>query len=267
MLRFIRVCKGEMIKQGQNYYNTWQTYISLVLWPIINSIVTYFIYNTFDLSNLEKYGIDSANSLLIFIFTGTLGYNCFWAMVQSALFMQNERENGTMEIILLSPANRLAMVYGRALGGIIQNIWMFIFFVCVIFILNGTLNLVQIMLLVIAFIILVISAVIWGGLVNAIFLISRDTSFWFDIFDSPMELFSGVKVPIAAFPLICRIVSYIYPLTYCLIIIRSIIINQKVEIGNVIALIGILILVILITILILAFAEYRNRKTGNLQMY
>lgn len=267
MKKKFRVCWGEMFKQSQNYYNTWQTYISLLLWPVFNSFATYYLYQTFDLSTLNKYGIDSLNSLLVFIFIGTMGYNCFWSMVQSALFMQDERKNGTIEIVFLTPANRLAVVYGRALGGILQNVWMFVFFIMVIIFFYRGFNAFSIVLIPIAFLILLVSSVVWGGLINSIFLISRDTDFWFGICDSPMELLSGVKLPVAAFPLVFRVLSYIFPLTYCLAIIRNIFISNKIEMLSIIMLVIVLGGLVFITILILKFAEKNNRKTGNLQLY
>ena len=55
-----------------------------------------------------------------------MSYTCFWSMVQNAWSMANqERKGGTLEITFLSPANRLAMMYGRALGALIQEVWMF----------------------------------------------------------------------------------------------------------------------------------------------
>lgn len=173
----LQVCKGEILKQNQNYYNSWQNYISLGIWPILNSIGTYFMYKSFNLSFLEKYGIDTDSKLIIFIFTGLLGYNCFWSMVQSALFMQNERENGTLEVVFLAPANRMAIVYGRALGGIIQNVWMFSVFSLLIIVVIKGISLEALICIPIGSFLLLTAAVIWGGFINAIFLVSRDVEF------------------------------------------------------------------------------------------
>jgi len=42
--------------------------------------------------------------------------------------MEIERTNGTLEIIFISPSSKLAMMYGRAIGSLFENIWMFFVF-------------------------------------------------------------------------------------------------------------------------------------------
>ena len=71
-------------------------------------------------------GISDSKELLAFLGTGFMSYTCYWSMVQNAWTMANrERKGGTLEITFISPANRLAMMYGRALGALIQEVWMF----------------------------------------------------------------------------------------------------------------------------------------------
>ena len=241
--------------------------MSLLIWPILNAISTYYVYQSFDITLLNKFGITGEESLLIFIFSGIMGYNCFWAMVQSARYIRNERENGTIEMIFLTPANRLAIVYGRAMGGIVQNIWMFLFFITLIGLLYNNLNVVKVIYIVLAFIIMLISSVVWGGLINALFLISRDTDFLFTICDSPMELLSGVRIPINAFPTVIRYISCVFPLTFCLAIIREIFINNCISFYSVGILFSLLITLCVITIIVLQAAERHNRITGGFQLY
>lgn len=264
---YIRVFLGETIKQIHNHYHSWKTYISLLLWPVLTAISTYYVYQTFNIEILQRFGIYSQEDVLIFIFSGTMGYNCFWAMVQSARYIQYERENGTLEVIFLSPANRSAMVYGRAMGGIAQNIWMFIFFIILIGGLYENMSLIKIVYIFLAFVILVLSSVVWGGFINSLFLISRDSSFWFTLFNSPMELLSGVRIPINAFPMIIKNLSCIFPLTFCLNIIREIFIESRISMYNLIALSLVVVLLAVLTEIILHIAEKRNSVNGGFQVY
>lgn len=263
----LRVFLGETIKQIKNHYNSWKTYISLLLWPVLNAISTYYIYETFNINILNRFGIYSQEDVLIFIFSGTMGYNCFWAMVQSARYIQYERENGTMEIIFLSPASRLAMVYGRAMGGIAQNMSMFIFFIILIGFLYEKISLMKIAYICLAFLIIMISSVVWGGFINSLFLISRDSNFWFTFFNSPMELLTGVRIPVRAFPVIIRFISCIFPLTFCLSIIREIFIETAISMINIIVLFFVLAILVLLTKIILHIAERHNCVNGGFQMY
>lgn len=265
MIKFLRTCKAEIIKQNQSYFKGVAVYITTFVWPVINCLIAYFIYSSFDLIKLQKYGINSFNELLVFVFTGFLSYNSFWLMIQGALYIQRERENGTIEITFLSPSSRFAIVYGRSMGCLTQNFWMFICFFLIIYFVGkndvGLLNIVN------GFIILFISSVIWGGFINSVFLVSRDVDFWLTLCDSPMNLFSGTKFPIASLPQILQCISYVFPLTYCLIIIRKIFSNNIFDIIDLLPLVLCLTVVVFITGVILYIAEKINRKTGNLQLY
>lgn len=265
MRNWFRICWGETVKQKQNYFNSPMTYVTSLVWPLLNCIMAYYTYSAFDISRLVKYGISSKKELLIFIFTGLLVYNSFWLMIQSALYIQNERENGTIEIVFLTPCSRLALVYGRALGSIIQNIWMFICF-CAVLLLVGS-NSIHLIDLLLGYVILLVSAVVWGGFINSIFLVSRDVDFWFNLCDCPMDLLSGTKIPIAAFPSWLGWASFVFPLTYCLIAIRDIFSSHRVQYMNLLYLGICLVVVIIITKVILCLAEKLNRKTGDLQLY
>lgn len=267
MKTWIRVCFGEVKKQKQNYYNTMELYLSMLLWPMLTGISSYFVYFSFDLSFLTHIGIATKNDLLIFVFTGALGYNCFFAMVQSALFLRNERENGTLEIVFLTSANRLAIVYGRALGGITQNVGMFSVFIVILLLFTSNFDLKLLIAIPFSFVIILISSVVWGGLINAIFIVSRDVDFWFIICDQPMMVFSGTELPINIMPVLFKIIGSIFPLTYCLKLVRQIFNDGNISWTNVLQNVIILITLCVITKIILIIAENRNRKTGDLQLY
>lgn len=261
------IFKGEIIKIHKNEFISIGSVFSMLLWPIISYFEVYFTYLSFDLSFLKEYGINDHTSLMIFIITGFLGYNCFWSMVQSAWSMGYERQNGTLEIIMLSPANRLSILFGRALGALVENIWMFFVFSVFIISYKIDVTLIDIVYLLIALIILLISSVIWGGFMNSLFLFSRDASFLFNIFDTPMEFFGGVKIPVSIFPFWAKLISAVFPLTYCLILIREIIFYHAIKFSTLIPLFYVLIIIFIITLIITKNAEKNCRKTGSFQFY
>lgn len=263
------VCKAEILKQVRNYQGSYLHLISLVLWPIIILFTTYFTYMTFDLSQLNEYGIFTNSELLSFLIVGSLGYSCFWSMLESSIYLGKERENGTLEVVFMTPANKLFYLYGRSLGGIFQNIVLFILFSFIIVIINGNISVMSIVLIPVALLILIISSTIWGGFISSFFLLSRDIDILFTICDEPMNFFSGVRMPIQAFPQVLRIISSIFPLTYCLIILRSLFLNNTdmISLTDVFWFVFSLIILFLLTLVILKFAVKRNRETGNLQLY
>ncbi|MCU0097491.1 hypothetical protein N7917_29670 [Bacillus sp. OR9] len=158
---------------------------------------TYYTYLSFDLTKAPVFSglISSKQSLLIFLITGFIGYNFFYSMVQSAWQMGAERQNGTLETIILSPANWLAVVYGRSLGALFQNVWMFSTFSILIIMSSRSLEVNLFLQIPIAFFILTLSATVWGGLMNVIFLFSRDAAILHNVLDDPMEFFQGLEFP------------------------------------------------------------------------
>ncbi len=183
MSNFLYVVLGEMAKIHKTTMHSPAMYFSLFLWPILTFFATYYAYKPFDISQIAEYGITSFNSLMIFLVTGLLGYYSFWTMVQSAWMMSYERQEGTLEIVFVSPASRIALVYGRALGTIIQNMWMLTVFSVIIIFLKSELETRLIISLTISLLLLLVAATVWGGFMNAIFLFSRDASFLFNIFE------------------------------------------------------------------------------------
>ena len=123
MKKIFLVIKAEIKKQQKHDYHSAFVYLSLLIWPILGFLEVYYTYKPFSLTGYM--GISDSKELLAFLGTGFMSYTCFWSMVQNAWSMANqERKGGTLEITFLSPANRLAMMYGRALGALIQEVWM-----------------------------------------------------------------------------------------------------------------------------------------------
>lgn len=259
--------RGEIIKQRRNYFNSLVNYISLIFWPLLTLLTTWMSYKNYSVEMLSKIGINSQSELFLFLLTGFLEYNCFWLMVQSAFFMRNERENGTLEIVFLTPAPRMAIIYGRAMGALYQSIWLAILYGVLLVIILDEKILVVILLGVGIMAITIFSAVVWGGLMNAIFLSSRDADFWFDISDEPMKLFAGVFIPINCLPFIFKIVSLIFPLTYSLEITRCVIETHQVNVKTLIMYLMVNLMVIGLTTVIAKRAECVNRETGGYQLY
>lgn len=258
----------EMRKNKRNYRSKLSDFISLFVWPALIYFSVLFTYHVFDLSNLAQYNIFNIRNLELFLISGALGYYCFWAIVQNALNIQLERENGTIEIVFLSPANRLALLYGRALGNIIQSFGLFISFSIVIIVRNTGISGYTFISLLFTFFLLLVSSVLWGGLIYAIFILSRNVNFWFTLFDEPMNLFTGVKIPISSFPTSIQVISFIFPLTYCLFLIRYVLGIQSVLWKHILLYyIFSSSLVFIVTVVLLTIAEKRNRQTGNLQFY
>lgn len=269
MKEYFIVFMGEIKKQFRNYQSSITHVFSLLIWPVLVYFTTLYTYHSFDVSLLNRFGILNTNDLRIFLVTGSLGYSCFWAMLESSLYLGKERENGTLEIVFMTPANKLCVLYGRALGGILQSTVLFIAFTIYIIVSNVDNPVKFLGLILLALVILFITSLIWGAFISSLFLLSRDLDIIFTICDEPMSLFSGVKAPVSGFPTCFQSISAFFPLTHCLIIIRSIF-NQNqldIKITDVFIFCSILLILIISTYIILKISIIQNRKTGNLQLY
>ncbi len=265
-----KIVIAEMKKQHRHNFHSYSIYFSLLLWPIIIFFNTYYTYLSFDLTKAPVFSglINSKQSLLIFLITGFIGYNFFYSMVQSAWQMGAERQNGTLETIILSPANWLAVVYGRSLGALFQNVWMFSTFSILIIISSRSLEVNFFTQIPIAFFIFTLSATVWGGLMNVIFLFSRDAAILNNVLDDPMEFFSGVRVPTETFPVWAKMISVIFPLTHSLTIVRGILLKTNIAWMEAAIKLSIsLVLLFILTIVLLKLVEKNIRDNGNITFY
>lgn len=267
MICFIRTCKAEMKKQMRNYSSDWTSYFSLLLWPILILFTTFFTYYSFEYKSLSQYGFSTPKDLILFLVSGALVYHSFWTMVQGALMMNRERQNGTLEMAFMTPANRMALMYGRALGGGIQNAWMFICFSACMILLVTSFTVKILLSILFIYIFLLISATVWGGFIGTLFLTSRDSGYLFTICDEPMNFFSGTKIPIESFPLWAKIFSSVFPTTYCIYLVREIFMKGTIQIRFIRNLCVLLFAMIILTGIILKMAEENLRKNGSLQLY
>ena len=262
MRKSLLVMKAEIKKQQQNDYHSYFVYFSLLVWPILGFWEIYYTYRPFEAQGRE---------LLAFLGTGFMAYTCFWSMVQNAWSMSNqERKNGTLEIAFLTPANRLAMVYGKALGALLQEVWMFCCFCIFVLFYTKTLRWDNLALLPLFLMLLLAASTVGGGMLNAVFLFSRDASILMDLFDAPMTLFAGTRIPVSCFPQWAKVISLFFPLTYCLNMIRFILGLQKQDNDVFVSLAGLIIclaVMLFITKYLLDKVEKHNRETGELQFY
>ena len=259
--------KAEIVKQQKNYQNSLSNIMSLIVWPIIIFFQTFYTYKSFDLYFLKRFGIENQTDLLIFLITGTLVYNCYWSMVQSAFLLTFERQNGTLEAVFITPTSLTNFLLGRALGGILTNIGMFLSFIIILFVIVGTVSVELICSCLLSLVVIIISSAIWGAFINSLFLTSRDSNYLCTMCDEPMRILSGTSIPVSAFPVIGRIVSFIFPSTYCLYMVRGIFFKEHVSPNIWAGFIMVLSCLVIITIIISKEAYKRNKVTGKLFVY
>lgn len=269
MKNFIKVFVGEAKKQHLNYFHSKLIYVSLFIWPILNFITTYYSFMPFKINNSSINYINEDN-VVIFILLGYMAMSLFRSLVQSAWNFSFERTSGTLELIYLSPASRQGVILGNALSSLFESvIFMICFTVGVLIFKREVLN-INYLSLVIVFIITLIMAVVWGMLLNSMFLFSRDSGFLFTILEEPMEIFSGVKVPTLVFPLWAKAISLIFPLTYAIEAVRNVVLNGspiKEMTHFIIVGLGIIMVLYMACIKTIKIVEIHSRKTGEFTLF
>lgn len=268
---FIKVLAAEMRKQHKNYFFSKTIYISLFIWPVLTFVTAYYSYKPFRLDKIVgELGYINENNLIIFVLMGYMCLIFFRCFVQSAWRFSMERTFGTLEFVYMTPANRLAFIMGNAVSSLFESIWLFVIFALGIFALNTAAYKINILCAAIGIVLLIMLSMLWGMLLNALFLFSRDSSFLFTVLEEPMEIFAGIKVPAAVFPLWAKAVSWIFPLTYIAEMLRRIFIRGDgfFQIRGFI-LISILIGFIMLsaTIIFLKLGEQYAKKTGNMALF
>ena len=268
---FTKVLVAEMKKQHRNYFFSKTIYISLFVWPVLTFVTAYYSYKPFRLDKITgALSYINERNLIIFVLMGYMCLIFFRCFVQSAWRFSMERTFGTLELIYMTPANRLAIIMGNAVSSLFESIWLFAVFALGTFILNAADYKINIICAVLGIILLIVLSMLWGMFLNTLFLFSRDSSFLFTVLEEPMEIFAGIKVPAAVFPSWAKAISAVFPLTYIAEMMRRIFIRGDgfTQIKGFI-LISFLIGFIMLsaTIVCLKLGERYARKTGNMALF
>lgn len=270
MKGFWSVFRAELIKQHHQSLGGKSVFFSLLLWPVLTFFAVYYSMKPYESgagSALSQ--IIPEGNISLFLLSGFLVFQLFWTVVQSAWTFEWERKQGTLEMIYLTPSSKIAFLYGRSVYSLFNGMWMFFAFCVLTFLFIGNLTNVSWGYLSLSFIIMILSAVIWGAFLCSICLFSRDSGYLYYIFQAPMNLFGGVRVPPAVFPLWAKGLSLLFPVTYSLFLVREALYGQISSNWWITALGLVLINVLLIvgTIGILTKAESYARRQGNWTMF
>ncbi|MEI2356322.1 ABC transporter permease [Mesobacillus zeae] len=262
---------AEAVKSHQHNFHNKLVYFSLLIWPALLFVTSYYSFKPFNLSAtgpLSAY--IETDQIILFLLTGYLAYIFFWSLVQSAWNMSYERQAGTLELIFLTPVSRITVMYARAAGNLFEAVWLFTLFTLLVLLTTGQADHIHWANVPIALLFLSISAIVWGGFLNIVFLFSRDAGILFTIFEEPMQFFSGVRIPVLAFPVWGKVIAFFFPLTYVLDIFRKLILDGAgllQLIDQFLMLAGVLAILFTVSVLLLKKAEHHAKETGNMVLF
>lgn len=240
----------------KNYYSKFAI-LSTIIQPFISFAVIYFSYKMFQIEVNDR-------TFLVTIILNYTAYNFFASIVISAWSMTREREEGTLEVILLSPTSLRKFIFSRALfNSIICSINYFIITILIILIIPISFQLiVQLMVIYLA---TFLSSIFYAYLINSLFLFTRDSTLLFNILQSPVEYLSKVRFPQMEFPIILNYLSLIIPMTYIVKMIQgSFNINYLI---SVVILISISVVIMFISNYVIKSASKNLKKSGKYTFY
>jgi len=139
-----------------------------------------------------------------------------------AASISREKEQGTLDGILISPINRLAIILGKALSQSIRGLVQGAIVLLLAFLLFGVTVHGNILLVALLLILGIFSFVGLGILVSAIATEQETATQLLFMFQFPMLFLSGVFFPIALMPNVMQKIAEAIPLTYAINAIRKV---------------------------------------------
>lgn len=220
---FWRVVVAEIKKNIKQFFFTARTLFWTLALPLGNGLYLYFLYLPFAAKsvslefNASWFTLDLAGFTLI----GQLLYTFFTMMLLSGTVFDRERRQGTLEALLLSPANRLAVILGAALATAFNYLW-FLFGILLSWVtfLNVNVVISDFFALFASVVLSYLSIVTLGMLLEAFFIHSRRGIMYATMLQEPIMFFSGLVFPLQAMPRTLLSISYLIPLTFGLLAIR-----------------------------------------------
>lgn len=267
----MKVFAAEGLKQHRRMASNKTMVFSQLLWPLLELFTIYFTIRPVADSGEQRWPLAATpGGLLAFLATGALGFAFFFALVQSAWHFSFERQTGTLELLFLSPANRLVLVIANGVGALVQNLWLFLCFAGALVFVPGVLRLAHPAMFVVVFLALLIPAIAWGAFLNSMLIFSRDSAFLFTVFSDPMAFVSGARIPVAFLPGWIAAVGTVLPLTASLVVVRGALLqaNTLADLGgSLIQLAVISAVLVALAALLLKLGERRAQRTGQLRLF
>jgi ABC-2 type transport system permease protein len=210
-----------------------------------------------------------ANAPIQFIAVGNALQSVSWNTVFSVINITgHDKWDGTLPLVLATPANRLPLFIGRAmihvLDGLISAAISF-FFAAVLFGVNFAQT--NPLALIVAVVLTAFAMAGFGLLIGGFCFFFRNPMVFANIFTFILLIFCGVNFPVQSLPVAIQPVSYVFPLTYGLTAARNAIsgsdliqiaptLAQQLAVGLAAMLIGYLL-----------FRSFENnaRKTGKME--
>jgi len=273
MTAALRVFAAEGLKQHRRIFGRPLVVFSMLLWPVLTLLTTYYtVLPVIDTPQAaQRWSLaGDPQRLFAFLAAGAVAYTFFFSLVQSAWHFSFERISGTLELLFLSPASRMALVLANGAAALVQNAWLFGCFAVAAAVASGLLHVAHAGMYVVAFVALLLPAVAWGAFLNSLLMFSRDSAFLYTLLDDPLWFVSGVRLPLFALPVWIKTIGLAFPLTTSLVVLRGALLDGRTvgELrGSLAWLAALCVLLFAATAALLRVGEAHAQRTGSHQLF
>jgi ABC-2 type transport system permease protein len=192
-------------------------------------------------------------------------------MLLAGTSFDSERWQGTLEALLLSPANRVAILLGGALANAVNYMWMLVALVLSwVAFFHVNIFLTDPFALFVSLILSYLAIVALGMCMETAGIYSRLGTTLVGSFQEPMMFLSGQIFPLQSMPSFLLPFSYLLPLTFGLMAVRLALLGGASICALTIPLIALACMIIIFLILarlLVNHAERRAKAKGNLTQF
>jgi ABC-2 type transport system permease protein len=264
----MRIIKAELLKTfRQSFFSNYMIFFNLAF-PFGLGLTFYFIYLPFDQNTINIEGFEIL--IVNFTLSGQIVYMLFINMLLIGVFFSQERLQGTLEAIFLTPCNKVALLLGGSLAGLINYIWFILGIIFIMFILHIKTKIVSYTAVMLSIILVVICTVVVGMMIQAFFIASRRGSIWATLLQEPMIFVSGIVFPVHYAPLFIQIIASAVPLSYSVLILRLSIFAGATfsDLSSTFFFLIVLFFIYLgLTIFVIRLVNNKLRKEGSIQLF
>ena len=270
---FTRVVLAEAVKSLKIYFFSARTLFWALALPLGNGLYLYFLYLPFAAKSvdLQFSGSTYAIDLVGFTIVGQLLYSFFTMMLLAGSSFDSERWQGTLEALLLSPANRVAVLLGGALANAVNYMWMLIALVISwIFVFRVNVFVTDPFALLVSLVLSYLAIMALGMCMETAGIYSRLGSTIVSSFQEPMMFLSGQIFPLQSMPTFLLPLSYLLPLTFGLMAVRLALLGGAAVYALTVpfaALACMTIIFLALARLLVRNAERRAKKRGTLTQF
>ena len=270
---FTRIVVAEAVKSLKVYFFSARTFFWALALPLGNGLYLYFLYLPFAAKSVDLQFSGSTYSIDLVGFTivGQLLYSFFTMMLLAGASFDSERWQGTLEALLLSPANRVAILLGGALANAVNYMWMLIALVLSwIAVFRVNILVADPLALFISLILSYLAIMALGMCMETADIYSRLGSTFVGSFQEPMMFLSGQIFPLQSMPSFLLPLSYLLPLTFGLMAVRLTLLGGASTPALTIplaALTSMIVIFLVLARLLVNYAERRAKVKGTLTQF